>query len=246
MLCMEPCDDSLLVKGINTAEKLRKSLDMIFSNESTEWEYKKAATFDVLSRLDLSSTEVDKYAFWDCEKPYTRNLVCTDHMNYTLILMCWNPGKESHPHNHPCDGCFVRTIRGCIRETRFEAHPETNELRKTGVGFCNEGQVTFINDSMGLHKIGNPNRDVGAVSLHLYTPPFKTCRVWKSEGVGSLTNFEEAKMGYFSALGHRTPQLEGRPGKHAKVMAEIISYFLNRRDASEHPQSESKRQKKDQ
>jgi cysteine dioxygenase len=230
MLSMEPSDHSLLSKGIINAEELKDSLDGIFSDESTDWETKKTAIFDVLRKIDFPTYEVEKYAFWDIEKPYTRNLMCTDGMHYNLIVMCWNPDRESHAHNHPCQGCFVRTLRGCVRETRFTAHPETNELRKSGVGFLNEGQVAWINDSMGFHKIGNPNKDVGAITLHLYTPPFKTCTVWKSEGVGALNDVEEGKMGFFSVMGHRTPQLEGRPGKHAKVMEEIVEHYNARND----------------
>ena len=30
---------------------------------------------------------------------------------------------------------------------------------------------------MGFHKIGNPT-DAPAVSLHIYSPPFSSCRVW--------------------------------------------------------------------
>ncbi len=30
---------------------------------------------------------------------------------------------------------------------------------------------------MGLHKVGNPTDEV-AVTLHLYTPPYGTCKMW--------------------------------------------------------------------
>jgi hypothetical protein len=32
-------------------------------------------------------------------------------------------------------------------------------------------------DSMGLHKVGNPTDEV-AVTLHLYSPPYSSCRIW--------------------------------------------------------------------
>lgn len=32
-------------------------------------------------------------------------------------------------------------------------------------------------------------------------------KVWGSAGVGKLECYEEGKMGYFSVLGHRTPQV---------------------------------------
>ena len=39
-----------------------------------------------------------------------------------------------------------------------------------------------------------------------------------------LDKFEEGKMGFFSVQGHRSPHLEGRPGTHSRVMAEILHY----------------------
>ena len=33
-------------------------------------------------------------------------------------------------------------------------------------------------------------------------------------------------MGYFSVYGHRSPNLEGRPGKHARVMIDIPNHAL--------------------
>ena len=31
---------------------------------------------------------------------------------------------------------------------------------------------------MGFHKVGNLSSDQRAVTLHLYSPPFKTCKIW--------------------------------------------------------------------
>lgn len=62
-------------------------------------------------RLVLESADVAPYAFWDPDKLYTRNLVATDSKNYTILLLCWNPGKESPIHDHPCEGCWVKTVR---------------------------------------------------------------------------------------------------------------------------------------
>ena len=52
----------------------------------------------------MTQEEWEPYAFWDADKLYTRNLVSTDGESYTLLLLCWNPGKESPIHDHPCDG----------------------------------------------------------------------------------------------------------------------------------------------
>ena len=52
-------------------------------------------------RLDLSLGEWKKYALFDPMKNYTRNLIATDDETYTLLLLCWNPSKESPIHDHP-------------------------------------------------------------------------------------------------------------------------------------------------
>ena len=61
-----------------------------------------------------------KYAIFDDEKPYTRNLISTDGETYTLLLLCWNPQKESPIHDHPCDGCWLQVVQGGIREDRYD------------------------------------------------------------------------------------------------------------------------------
>jgi cysteine dioxygenase len=43
-----------------------------------------------------------------------------------------------------------------------------------------EGDSAYIQDSMGYHKVGNPSKTVPAVTLHLYCPPFLSCKIWMS------------------------------------------------------------------
>ena len=156
--------------SINTVDLLVRSLDTIFRHQ-TSWPLTKLSIESLLQKLDLSTQETNKYTFWDLEKAYTRNLIHTDGKHYSLLLLCWNPGRESSIHNHPCDGCFVKTLRGCIRETMYTLHEETNEIRQGSVRFCNEGQITFTSDDIGLHKIGtsvNTNlRILNSFLLHI-------------------------------------------------------------------------------
>ena len=149
MLSMESADDprrrqlsfDFATEKIDSVKQLVKGLDTIFKHRSNNWSITKMALMNLLSCVDLTTDEVNKFTFWDSEKPYTRNLISTDHTNYTLLLLCWNPGKESKIHNHPCDGCFVKTLRGCIRESRYTVHNGSNEIRLETVRFYNEGQV---------------------------------------------------------------------------------------------------------
>jgi cysteine dioxygenase len=163
-------------ESIPTVKSLVDEIDRIFTKKC-EWAERKEQLFNALKKVDFSTTESNKYTFFDAEKPYTRNLVATDHKNYTLLLLCWNPGKESKIHNHPCDGCFIKALAGCIKETKFSVDAKTTSISLSGVKFFCENQVSYMSDDIGLHKIGNPNKDIGAVTLHLYTPPFSVCKV---------------------------------------------------------------------
>lgn len=80
-------------------------------------------------RLDLCKEDWEPYAFFDPSKLYTRNLVATDDESYTLILMCWNAGKSSPVHDHPCDGCWMQVCEGTVCETRYVKQDENDALR---------------------------------------------------------------------------------------------------------------------
>ncbi|XP_050359251.1 cysteine dioxygenase 1 [Nymphalis io] len=59
--------------------------------------------------------------------------------------------------------------------------------------------VCYINDALGLHRMENPSHVDGAVSLHLYCPPFDSCRVFDSR-TGKATN---VKVTFWSMYGKK-------------------------------------------
>eukprot|EP00804_Cyclotella_cryptica_P006318 CCRYP_010156-RA/>CCRYP_010156-RA protein AED:0.38 eAED:0.38 QI:153/1/1/1/1/1/2/418/242 len=133
----------------------------------------------LFSRLDLNEPELREYALSDPTKKYTRNLVATDHQTFTLLLICWNPNKESPIHDHPCDGCWVRVCQGKIEETRYKINEDMDSLDVTSVETYEDSrEVSYINDYIGYHKVGNPSTNSSAVTLHLYCPPFQKCKIW--------------------------------------------------------------------
>ena len=141
--------------------------------------------------MSLTKDDWMRYAHFDPTQPYTRNLISTDHETFTLLLLCWNPACESKIHDHPCDGCWMQVLQGQVNECRYE-YPAATTTSSSSLGAVAgadhlqciadetfvEGQVAYINDSIGLHKVGNPSMDVPAITLHLYSPPFQDCRVW--------------------------------------------------------------------
>ncbi len=172
----EPSSECNDTSPIEKFDCLVSHLNKLFAS-NLSCKNKLSSIVQILQRVDLTTNEANKYTFFDFEKPYTRNLVATDGINYTLLVLCWNSGVESKIHNHPCDGCFIKTLRGCIKETVYSMDEVTGDISQKGNKFYCEGQVSYMSDDLGLHKIANPNKDMPAVTLHLYTPPFGSCKV---------------------------------------------------------------------
>uniref|UniRef100_A0A7S4MBD2 Cysteine dioxygenase n=1 Tax=Odontella aurita TaxID=265563 RepID=A0A7S4MBD2_9STRA len=150
-------------------------------------------------RLDVNRSEWDRFEFFDSSRNYTRNLISTDGDTYTLILLCWNAGKESPIHDHPCDGCYMRVLEGSIRESRYFRNENEDKLDCTADEIFKEGDLAFIKDSIGYHKIGNPTKDIPAVTMHLYSPPFQRCQIWPDPSHASRSS--SASMCYYSEYG---------------------------------------------
>ena len=131
----------------------------------------------MMKRINFTDKDIEKYAIHKPEVKYTRSLVSTDHENYTLLLLAWNPEKESPIHNHPCLGCWMKVLKGHIMEYNYDEDIEDNRLKLIGVKSYIDGQCSFINDSFGYHKISN-FEDTISYTLHLYIPPFEKCKVW--------------------------------------------------------------------
>lgn len=160
-------------------------------------EGQKDPVLELLSNLELSEEDWGPYAHFDPTKLYTRNLIYTDNEEFTLLLIYWNAAVESKIHDHPCDGCWMHVLQGQVQECRYE-YPTNDDdsLLCIADQTFKAGQTAFINNSIGLHKIGNPGT-IPAVALHLYAPPFQKCKVWDDDKggsapkVGSATHFSE-------------------------------------------------------
>jgi len=139
----------------------------------------------LLSAYSGLTGEWKRFAFWDDHRKYTRNLIATDHHNFTLMLLCWNPLIASPIHNHSGSECFMKVLEGEIMETRYK--PQEEEL--DGSPLCplhvlcrrrvSAGEIAFINDALGLHKVDSLSSH--AVTLHLYIPPYEQCQCYEEE-----------------------------------------------------------------
>ena len=65
----------------------------------------------------------------------------------------------------------MKILKGSLKETRYDfpqkAATAPDVIKET---IYEEGQVTYMSDELGLHKISNPDPDNVAVSLHRRSP----------------------------------------------------------------------------
>jgi len=143
-----------------------------------------------LTRIDellksYSGNDWWRYTHFDTSVKYTRNLVF-GNKNFTLMILCWNPRQSSPCHDHSQSDCFMRILDGKLLETRY-IPPSEGALVQSAENEMLEGQVYYINDSCGLHRVSNPTCE-NASSLHLYIPPYKSCKTWPTLGKPSICN----------------------------------------------------------
>eukprot|EP00808_Paulinella_micropora_P024424 g36708.t1 len=185
---------------------LRQMIKEICLAKSKQSDGKMAVDKDRIRRAmqdwDHTSLEWKRYEFWDENKLYTRNLIATDNSTFTLMLLCWNPGKQSPIHAHAGSECFFRCVQGSVRETRFklsakEAANEDDQLPVASQLDTVEGQVAHIHDSQGLvHRVANVTTK-GAVTLHCYMPPIDLCKIFP-EGTAKANIVAYALFSYFA------------------------------------------------
>lgn len=112
------------------------------------------------------------YAFGDRSRAYTRNLVDEGNGKSNLLILCWTPGKGSPIHDHADAHCVMKILQGSLSETRYDFPKDNGKaLEPVTETLYEENEVTYMADELGLHKISNPDPEIMAVSLHLYTPP---------------------------------------------------------------------------
>jgi len=119
---------------------------------------------------------------------YTRTMLL-DGDGFSVMLLSWAPGCSSPVHAHSCaeslvaSNCFMLVLEGTLSETVYtedailaDGRSVDGRLGKTRA--LEAGKVAYINDQLGLHKVGNPT-GARAVSLHVYAPGWKRAPLYE-------------------------------------------------------------------
>lgn len=144
---------------------------------------------DCLSGCDVTRLRDDLFSRGEWKAgAYTRNLMLQGEA-FNVQLLCWAPGCSSPVHAHSCavthvpSNCFMLVLEGQLAETVYgeeaiSADGKSVDARLGTTRVHGVGTLMYINDSVGLHKVGNPT-DGRSVSLHIYAPGWKQCPVFE-------------------------------------------------------------------
>jgi cysteine dioxygenase len=109
---------------------------------------------------------------YECNKEgkYTRKIVYRDN-NIDIVIIAWNPHKESGVHNHPDRGCLLRIMRGTLIEKIFSLQKDLECIKEH---ILSDNMISYQEGKNGIHNIQNATDEI-IISIHIYSPPnFKT------------------------------------------------------------------------
>jgi hypothetical protein len=108
---------------------------------------------------------------WDSNMNYRRIPIVFEEFNlnkydtiFGMYLIAWNPFCHTSVHNHPEGGCLMKILDGTVKEQRF-----MNAESFSIVESLNKGDISYIHDDIGLHRILNENNNT-SYSLNIYSP----------------------------------------------------------------------------
>jgi len=201
-----------------TWEDLLEKLLEIFETDEVNIE----EVEELLGNYKSNPADWRKYAKFDKCK-YTRNLVHEGNGKFNLMLLCWTPGNQSTIHDHANAHCFVKVLDGGLREVRF-FWPQ-QQLKEDGLMMEKEAfeakkdDTAYMSDELGLHRVENNSHSNGAVSLHLYSPPFKSCQIF-DERTGKQS---EAPMTFWSKFGEKVSKNKESRSEATKRKQQILA-----------------------
>lgn len=190
-----------MAKPVGTLDELKAELREAFEHDPVDVDH----VMYLMESYKSNPAEWKQYAIFDRYK-YTRNLVDEGNGKFNLMMLCWGEGHASPIHDHADSHCFMKMLEGTLREVRFDWPKENDcsatdaaceQLNQKGSSLLELNKVCYINDSMGLHRVENPSHVDGAVSLHLYSPPYDTCHIFNQQ-TGKKA---EAKVTFWSRYG---------------------------------------------
>ncbi|KAG9326075.1 hypothetical protein KVV02_002763 [Mortierella alpina] len=162
-----------------------------------------------------------KYAHFDKNR-YTRNLVDDGNGKFNLMILAWPENVGSAIHDHAGAHCIMKILDGELQETLYnwpdkvqhetdhadsgmgsdhsDTEDKTTPMTVKKVTVLHRDECAYMSDQLGLHRVSNPLKTMGSLSLHLYTPPYETCKTFNERSSKARSS---GKCVYYSANGQK-------------------------------------------
>jgi len=191
-----------------------------------------------LASYDVTKEDWNDYVTF-ADDTYTRNLIWEGDGKFNIVLTCWNKNQSSSIHDHSKSHCFMKMLDGELTETLFDINRDSWKLETKRIYTLQTNTVSYINDSFGLHRIANESCSNSAVSLHIYSPPFRKCQMYDKHSCRPV----ELDMTYNALFKERILQIKPsmrdekvtfnsgdvteftRPEKMSDVIEGLLDYF---------------------
>lgn len=160
-------------------EEMIGALHEVFSKDAVEIE----RVEEIMASYRSNKADWAKFALLDAHR-YTRNLIDDGNGKFNLMLLAWNNGQASSIHNHAGAHCFMKILGGGLEQELYDPQEATDqpevieEMIPAAVSNHTTDSVLYISDTIGLHRVSNKSHVEPAFSLHLYSPPYRTCHVF--------------------------------------------------------------------
>ncbi|KAG0267428.1 Cysteine dioxygenase [Mortierella polycephala] len=175
----------------------------------------------LMSNYTSNQADWAKYAYFDKGR-YTRNLVDDGNGKFNLMILAWPETLGSAIHDHAGSHCLMKILDGELKETLYhwpekvvgetdhpdsgmgsdnsddEGHAKAMSIKKETS--LHKDSVAYMHDNLGLHAVSNPLKTQGSVSLHLYTPPYETCKTFNERSSRARSS---GKCVFYSSRGQK-------------------------------------------
>ena len=130
---------------------------------------------EIFNIVNLLPNEYTPYCIWDKDK-YQR-VVLEKKEDYELVLMCWEKGQETFIHDHDGNQGWIIALHGALEEQLYFNTEEMSPLKLKSVQNMQKGQVSYINDDIGIHRVRNIHSG-RSISLHCYNKAITQVNVY--------------------------------------------------------------------
>ena len=137
---------------------------------------------DFLRAHPVAIDSLEPYLFFK-QPSYTRNLIFKNEL-FEAMTLCWESGQATPIHDHADQNCWMAMPSGKLRIVNFtiaEGNSHCCRVAPTEEFDLFENSAAEVDPAEPIHLIQNPHEFASrAVSLHIYSRPFESCRVYST------------------------------------------------------------------